>query len=82
MSKAANNCQPFDPDVNSSRSLEFPYCILREVVMMIPGIYKLWLRITAMKNCHYDLPSGAVGKGFINLLSYEICLLTQSSMLQ
>ena len=41
---------------------------------------KLWLRLVAIKNCHYDLPSGSVGRDFVNQLSSEIDLLVQGSM--
>ena len=41
---------------------------------------KLWLRLVTIKNCHYDLPSGSVGRDFVNQLPSEIDLLTQSSM--
>ena len=33
---------------------------------------KLWLRLVAMKNCHYDLPSGSIGRDFVLLTL--ICL--------
>ena len=33
-----------------------------------------------MKNCHYDLPSGSVGRDFVNQLSSDIDLLAQGSM--
>ena len=38
---------------------------------------KLWLCILSFKNCHYDLPSGAVAHDFIDLLSSEISLLAR-----
>ena len=41
---------------------------------------KLWLRLVAFKNCHYDLPTGSVGKDFVALLSSEIDLLAQGSV--
>ena len=37
----------------------------------------LWLRIVSFKNCHYDLPSGAVAHDFIDVLSLEISLLAR-----
>jgi len=40
---------------------------------------KLWLRLVAIKNCLYDLPSGSTGKEFVNLLSSEVNLLAQGS---
>ena len=41
--------------------------------------YKLWARLFVIKNCHYDLPSGSVGRDFVNLLSSEINLLGRGS---
>ena len=41
---------------------------------------KLWLRLVAFKNCHYDLPNGAFGKDFVASLSSEIDLLAQGSV--
>ena len=38
---------------------------------------KLWLHIVSFKNCHYDLPTGAVAHDFIDLLSSEISLLAR-----
>ena len=40
--------------------------------------WKLWLRLVAFKNCHYDLPNGSIGKDFVALLSSEIDLLAQA----
>ena len=37
----------------------------------------MWLRFVSFKNCHYDLPSGAVAHDFIDLLSSEISLLAR-----
>jgi len=69
----------FDPDIDERFQQTFGASLLHseEVVTMTPGVVKLWLRITVMKNCHYDLPSGVVGKEFADLLSSEICLLTK-----
>ena len=47
--------------------------------MKIPWC-KLWLRLDAFKNCHYDLLNGSVGKDFVALLSSEIDLLAQGSV--
>ena len=41
---------------------------------------KLWLRLVAFTNCHYDLPNGSVGKDFVALLSSETDLLAQGSV--
>ena len=41
---------------------------------------KLWLRLVAFRNCHYDLPNCSVGKDFVALLSSEIVLLAQGSI--
>ena len=41
---------------------------------------KLWLWLVSFKNCHYDLPTGSVGKDFVVLLSSEIDLLAQGSV--
>ena len=38
---------------------------------------KLWIRIVSFRNCHYDLPRGAVAHDFIELLSLEISLLAR-----
>ena len=35
-----------------------------------------WL---AIKNCHYDLPNGFVGRDFVNFLSYEVNYLGKGS---
>ena len=38
---------------------------------------KLWLCIVSFRNCHYDLPRGAVAHDFIELLSLKISLLAR-----
>ena len=38
------------------------------------------VRAVAFKNCHYDLPTGSVGKDYVALLSSKIDLLAQGSV--
>ena len=40
-----------------------------------------WSHIVCTKKCLYDLPSGSVGRHFIDLLTSEVSLLTQGSAL-
>ena len=41
---------------------------------------QLWLRIISIKNSHYNLPNGSVGRDFVGLLSGEVNLLVQGSI--
>ena len=56
------------------------HCCIRRGGCFDNSWSKLWLRLVAIKNCHYDLPSGSVGRDFVNQLSSEIDLLPQGSM--
>ena len=38
---------------------------------------KLCLLLVTFKSCHYDLPNGSIGRGFVTWLSSQIDLLTQ-----
>ena len=41
---------------------------------------QLWQRIVAIRNFHYNLPNGSVGRDFVGLMSSEMNLLVQGSM--
>ena len=41
---------------------------------------QLWLWIVAIRNSHYNLPNGSVGRDFVGLLSSEVNLLVQGCM--
>lgn len=43
---------------------------------------KLWHHVVLFKNCHYDLPSGAVGHNFIESLSLELFLFARGDKIR
>ena len=40
----------------------------------------MWLRVVAIRNSHYNLPNGSIGRDLVGLLSSEVNLLVQGSM--